>query len=184
MLANPAHPLDVPLIFRRHFTSDECERVLALIDYHESERSSIVDASYSHRSANITWIPRNASTVWLWERMEDLTATINQFLGLDLSHLEPNLQLLQYDENDQFDWHTDMGVHDLNTRKLTIVVQLADAMQYQGGGFEFYGLGELSMSRLRGTVIAFPTFLLHRVQPILNGKRTALVAWCHGPRFR
>jgi predicted 2-oxoglutarate/Fe(II)-dependent dioxygenase YbiX len=36
----------------------------------------------------------------------------------------------------------------------------------------------------RGTVIAFPSYVLHRVTPIESGVRKALVVWVAGPEFR
>ena len=35
-----------------------------------------------------------------------------------------------------------------------------------------------------GTVIAFPSYVLHRVTPIESGTRKALVIWVAGPEFR
>jgi predicted 2-oxoglutarate/Fe(II)-dependent dioxygenase YbiX len=36
----------------------------------------------------------------------------------------------------------------------------------------------------RGSVLAFPSFLYHRVTPVTGGVRRALVAWIAGPRLR
>ena len=36
----------------------------------------------------------------------------------------------------------------------------------------------------RGTVIAFPSYQLHRVTPVTAGIRKSLVAWVLGPDFR
>jgi PKHD-type hydroxylase len=41
-----------------------------------------------------------------------------------------------------------------------------------------------SAPRERGTVIAFPSYVLHRVTPITSGVRKALVVWAMGPKFR
>jgi hypothetical protein len=38
--------------------------------------------------------------------------------------------------------------------------------------------------RERGTVIAFPSCVLHRVTPITAGTRKSLVVWITGPKFR
>jgi PKHD-type hydroxylase len=40
------------------------------------------------------------------------------------------------------------------------------------------------MARARGTVIAFPSYVLHRVTPIIAGTRKSLVVWITGPKFR
>jgi PKHD-type hydroxylase len=38
--------------------------------------------------------------------------------------------------------------------------------------------------KTRGTLIAFPSYVLHRVTPIISGTRKAVVVWTTGPRFR
>ena len=38
--------------------------------------------------------------------------------------------------------------------------------------------------RQQGTLIAFPSFLEHRVTPVTRGERFSLVAWMDGPPYR
>jgi PKHD-type hydroxylase len=78
----------------------------------------------------------------------------------------------------------DIGTGAMSQRKLSLTLQLSPPEAYEGGGLEFFGAGELSVSRLQGTLIAFPSFLHHRVTPITRGKRESLVMWWHGPAFR
>ena len=35
-----------------------------------------------------------------------------------------------------------------------------------------------------GRVVAFPSYVLHRITPVTLGVRRSLVAWISGPRFR
>jgi PKHD-type hydroxylase len=46
------------------------------------------------------------------------------------------------------------------------------------------GAGPTCAHRARGTLVAFPSYLLHRVTPITSGTRKSLVAWVSGPVFR
>jgi PKHD-type hydroxylase len=36
----------------------------------------------------------------------------------------------------------------------------------------------------RGSIMFFPSFLLHRVAEVTEGKRKSLVGWVTGPKFR
>jgi PKHD-type hydroxylase len=36
----------------------------------------------------------------------------------------------------------------------------------------------------KGTVIAFPSFIPHRVTELTSGVRKSLVGWIEGPKFR
>ena len=70
-------------------------------------------------------------------------------------------------------------------RKLSLSVQLTDPSQYEGCDLQFQVSDKVGVApRKRGTVIAFPSFFLHRVTPIISGTRKALVAWATGPEFR
>lgn len=38
--------------------------------------------------------------------------------------------------------------------------------------------------RDKGTVIIFPSYILHRVTPVTKGVRKSLAVWISGPRFK
>ena len=70
-------------------------------------------------------------------------------------------------------------------RKLSISIQLNDPSEYKGGSFEFKELLEKEQPKLlQGSVLVFPSFLQHRVTPIISGTRYSAVTWARGPAFR
>ena len=70
-------------------------------------------------------------------------------------------------------------------RKLSLSVQLTDPERYGGCDLEFQAGNRIETApRDRGAVIAFPSYVLHRVTPCGKGTRKALVAWTTGPQFR
>lgn len=97
---------------------------------------------------------------------------------------------------DHFAWHIDNGVDapPYGSRKLSFSIQLSASTSYTGGDLEFalyhpdYGSQTLQAqrqaARVRGTLILFPAFHMHRVTPVTQGRRDALVGWLHGPPFR
>ena len=109
-----------------------------------------------------------------------------QFYRFALTGLE-NLQYTVYDgkEGGHYDWHIDYGRNSHKPRKISLSVQLSDPSHYEDCDLQFQiGSGVTTAPRTRGTVIAFPSFFLHRVTPVTAGVRKSLVLWATGPEFR
>ena len=145
-----------------------------------------------YRSSEIRWInPNDHSakiiTELLWYHAKE--ANRNAF-GFDLDYL-PDIQYTKYtaEDNGKYDWHCDTFWANPTTydRKLSIVIQLSDSDDYEGGDFQLdpqYTQLPADVIREKGTVIVFPSFLNHRVTPITKGTRYSLVSWIQGPKFR
>ena len=82
-------------------------------------------------------------------------------------------------------------------RKLSITCQLTDGSEYTGGELEFdfrnYDphMRDESKHRVQckeilpiGSIIVFPSFVWHRVNPVTRGTRYSLVIWNLGLPFR
>jgi PKHD-type hydroxylase len=70
-------------------------------------------------------------------------------------------------------------------RKLSLTIQLTDALRYEGCELQFnVGREILSTPKGRGVVVAFPSYMIHRVTPIISGVRKAIVVWVTGPEFK
>ena len=68
--------------------------------------------------------------------------------------------------------------------ELSIVVQLSDESEYEGGLFQISrGSHTFDGPKEKGSVIIFPSFVLHRVLPVTSGERNSLVSWISGPRL-
>jgi PKHD-type hydroxylase len=64
---------------------------------------------------------------------------------------------------------------------------LNDPSEYKGGKFQFNEGTEkaaLDVPQVKGRMILFPSFMIHRVTPVTKGIRKSLVAWVLGPKFR
>lgn len=141
----------------------------------------------SIRRSQTAWLPREAGFEPLYERVWKAAQGFNeQFFGFDLTGVEQGLQIARYDAdyNGTYDWHLDFS-HVEQTRKLSLSIQLSEGADYEGGDLEFDFQSEITRAgRERGLVIAFPSFLRHRVAPVTRGTRYSLVAWVAGPRWR
>lgn len=68
-------------------------------------------------------------------------------------------------------------------RKVTVLAFLND--DYKGGKFFLQtGHQKIYPPQKKGTVIAFPSFILHGVEDVEEGERYSVVAWLVGPWFK
>lgn len=70
-------------------------------------------------------------------------------------------------------------------RKLTVIVNLTDPDEFDGGQFVLYhsGLKPIKPVAEKGTIFVFPSFMNHKITPIKSGTRYSLVGWVMGPTF-
>lgn len=72
-------------------------------------------------------------------------------------------------------------------RKLSVVVQLSDPDDYEGGEFRMHHVGSqppAEIIRKQGTLLIFPSLVMHEVSPVTRGTRYSLVGWYPGPKWR
>ena len=75
-------------------------------------------------------------------------------------------------------------------RKLSMTVALVDGSDYEGGEFEINmstpekeNIHVVKESKIKGSVVIFPSFVWHRVKPVTGGTRYSLVNWHQGWPF-
>jgi PKHD-type hydroxylase len=124
---------------------------------------------------------------WLYQRLWLAALECNRmFFNVDIAGIEPNIQLTRYDAADQghYTWHTDFAGL-MPNRKISISVQLSGPSEYEGGDLQLlFSDSPFSLAKDRGALLAFPSFMLHRVKPVTRGTRWSLVAWIVGERWR
>jgi PKHD-type hydroxylase len=88
--------------------------------------------------------------------------------------------------NGFYDWHTDSNFKaDKNglVRKLSISILLSDPNDFEGGLFEFKDF-EKQPELKQGSILVFPSFIEHRVTPVISGERVSAVTWVSGPSYK
>ena len=139
------------------------------------------------RRSEISWLNWESQNAWIFHKLSHVVSGLNsKFFHFDLTGFGEALQLTNYDQRYKgtYDWHQDFN--STISRKLTVIVQLSDASEYDGGNLEIinnYG-GPVCMKKQRGLIIAFPSWTVHRVTPVTRGSRQSLVAWISGPNFK
>lgn len=133
----------------------------------------------SVRKVTVQPIDRDASTEWIFERIEAEVAAVNAATySFDITG-EVDLRLLCYTVDDHFGMHVDTGGEVGTLRKLSIVVQLTDPANYEGGTLVL-PFQQTEASKDQGNVTMFPSFCPHKVRPVTSGTRYCLVAWARG----
>jgi PKHD-type hydroxylase len=151
--------------------------------------TQVIDSNF--RRADIRWIDQsNEDFKLVFDNLKDLFHKTNkESFGYDLSYL-PSLQFTTYDETVQghYDWHVDVfwQTELYYQRKLSMVIQLSDPGDYEGGELQLdeWDRPDPALLKQKGSVIIFPSFVKHRVLPVTKGTRHSLVAWIDGPLWR
>lgn len=102
----------------------------------------------------------------------------------DVTHANQT-DYLKYDKDGHYSAHIDTFFSDLTQpcRKLTILAFLND--DFEGGKlFIQIGSEKIYPPQEVGTVLVFPSFLLHGVEPVTSGVRRSIVTWLVGPWFK
>jgi PKHD-type hydroxylase len=171
------------------FTDEQLKRICEIGDSLELSFASIADGivDNSVRMTKTGWIELNNETMFIYDTLGFIARQLNgQFFDFDLFGFAEDLQYTVYNDNgDKYDWHLDRGISTSAPRKLSLVLQLSDPSEYEGGDLELYiGPEPVVVTKQLGLVTAFPSFVLHRVTPVTKGTRKTLVVWLSGPRFR
>jgi len=100
-----------------------------------------------------------------------------------------DLQFATYTDGAFYDYHRDSDIEQEQYRKISVSVQLTDFSNYSGGNLmlkHLWGTTNLPMDEgvyKQGTIIVFPSMILHTVTPMTEGTRHSLVQWFSGPDF-
>lgn len=174
-----------PLWLPAFLTREECVAVAATADRLRFGEARVVGGLDYSRRGKVGWLRRSGGGEdWLFERLETLGRDYAAAIGFDVDGISEPLQVVRYARGGHFDWHVDVGAGEERSRKLTIIVQLTSAHDYEGGDLDFCNLVPSIYHRAMGSVLVFPSILGHRVSAITRGRRQALVAWVDGPPLR
>lgn len=195
---NPASsPVIMPgglIVWNNLFTAAELDAIEQHCDRLTHEKAGLSAANTGRDNIRVTrvaWVMRNADTEDFYAKLEDIVLRLNaQFFRYDLSGVV-TFQYALYDgaEAGHFDWHKDYGkdygAPDQEPRKLSLSIQLSDPTKYEGGELEVRAGNITDVApKTRGAVVAFPSYVLHRVTSITSGARKSLVVWAVGPEFK
>ncbi len=162
------------------------EKEAALVSGQEAGIFASSESAPDIRRSNIKWLTHNNFVSdLLWGYVQE--ANRNAF-GVDVTQVA-DIQYTEYHASEQghyglhhdIHWQSDKAFD----RKLSVTVQLSSPEDYEGGDFSFSEVETPPKeSKVKGTILVFPSYLQHSVMPVTKGVRKSLVAWFEGPRWR
>ncbi len=177
--------------YKSAFNFDEIQKIdesASKLELKEAVTYGADKPNLGHRDSKISWLHQeNSEFSWLYDKLIDLSVRANKDLwNFDLNSINESIQYTKYlGGGGHFGWHLDVGPGMTSKRKLSIVVQLSDPVEYEGGTLQVMkGSNPQDLPKDRGSVILFPSYILHRVTPVISGTRKSLVLWVGGNHFR
>jgi len=150
------------------------------------------------RDSTIGWLDEP----WISREINPYVEIANQSAGWNFNLTgHEKFQFTKYALNQHYDWHCDSWAepYDLpdnpnqhgKIRKISMGCSLSDPKDYSGGDLLFQfrqgtkpGLTVKCAEGLpRGSLIFFPSFVWHKVAPVIEGVRYSLVRWNLGPKY-
>ena len=145
------------------------------------------------------------TNVAFWDDQQWINGLVTHFIAIanrDIWGFEvlvsQGVQYGIYAEAGFYDWHKDEFEWPLGddhpreewrglNRKLSASVNLLDGDEFEGGDIRFKDAWgneiEVPEGRHQGSVVVFPSYVLHSVTPVTRGVRKSLVSWILGPQF-
>lgn len=176
----------LPLWYMAQLGDEMCDRVVEELAVVEAKEATMgVDGAETNLTTRKTKVRFADAGYWLEGIFDRLAIEANRQCGWEF-HLTgaERVQFAEYAEDNHYTWHVDtfpLSGQPLD-RKITVVCLLND--EFTGGDFEVRLYSDYKARLQKGTMIAFPSFLEHRVLPVLSGTRYSATMWFNGPRFR
>ena len=194
---SPTKPIKVPrlnnwkpaMVAQDVFSAAECDRIIASCGDAKPGRllGQEQEEDQKYRNCDVVWLEMDApANRWIYQRTLDVVQQANNSTyKLDIIGFTERLQVLTYHTGGYIDWHIDIGPAGQSLRKLSYVIQLTDQADYEGGAFEIFAFYNAeALPKTRGSMILFPSYLLHRVAAVTAGARRSVVGWVGGPPYR
>jgi PKHD-type hydroxylase len=173
------------------FTPEECKEIIDIGNRVALTKATILKPEdraidLTIRDSDISWLWPGSENDWIFEKISDATNYLNEnYFNFHLSGFAEGLQFTRYvAPTGHYDRHIDKSFQG-QIRKLSLTIQLSSTDEYEGGGLMlFYDRNTIVMPKEQGRMIAFPSYVLHQVEPVTMGTRYSLVAWLTGDPFK
>jgi len=173
------------------FTKEECEKIISIASRRYPHKAKIGggnDDIYAKevRDVELYGVDYKDDTRWIFNKLISAITIANaEYYQYDLVGITHELQLLHYRSDEfqgHYDWHIDAGPGVSSTRKLSISVMLSPEDAYEGGNLIVNTGNVINSCKEQGSINMFPSYAMHKVEPVTAGERWALVIWVHGHR--
>jgi len=176
--------------WNKAFSKEECQTIINIArDKGLIKGTTFNDDKIKNvRDSKISWLYPVDGMDWVFRRVTDIVLNLNErFFKFDLFGINEGFQFTNYEApSGKYGKHVDRAIN-IPVRKLSISVQLTNPEEYEGGELKLYdGDDEEAsvMDKTQGTLIIFPSYVLHEVMPVTKGTRNSLVTWVTGKQFK
>jgi len=169
------------------FSKEECQKIINIAKDKGLIKGTTKGVTKDVRDSKVSWLYPVDGIDWVFRRVTDITLNLNErFFKFDLFGLNEGFQFTNYEApSGKYGKHVDRAINS-PVRKLSISIQLTNPEEYEGGELKLYDGEEegIVMDKAQGTLIIFPSYVLHEVIPITKGTRNSLVTWVTGKQFK
>ena len=173
--------------YKEVFSKEECEKIINLGKNKGFIEGLTMGGKSNLRDSYISWLyPTDKDTDWLFRKTTDLILFLNnKYFNFDIFGLNEGFQFTNYKApSGKYGKHVDKS-YNFPVRKLSISIQLTNPEEYEGGELFLYdGDDGVIMEKSQGSLIIFPSYVLHEVTPVTKGERNSLVTWVTGNQFK
>jgi len=171
--------------WKNAFSKEECQTIINIAKNKGLITGATVGKS-NIRDSKISWLYPCDNMEWVYRRVTDVVLNLNErFFKFDLFGISEGFQFTSYEApSGKYGKHVDRGLN-ITVRKLSISIQLTNPEEYEGGELYLYEDDKpIPMDKSQGTLIVFPSYVVHEVMPVTKGLRNSLVTWVTGKQFK
>lgn len=176
-------------VFEAHISNSFCENLINTYSQESIHKEPPVIGGNNGKQGTIDKSIRDTERVLLPQNVgigATLTATglnaNNYWWQYNITHANQT-ELLIYKPDGHYNPHVDTFHQHGEARKLTALAFLND--DYEGGKFFLNATGTpYYPPQKKGTVLVFPSYMVHGVEPVTKGVRYSCVTWLIGPYFK
>jgi len=170
------------------FSKEECQKIINIAKDKGLIKGTTKGVTKDVRDSKVSWLYPVDNMDWVFRRVTDITLNLNErFFKFDLFGLNEGFQFTNYEApSGKYGKHIDRSMN-IPVRKLSISIQLTNPEEYEGGELKLYDGDDkdaIVMDKAQGTLIIFPSYVLHEVMPVTKGTRNSLVTWITGKQFK
>ena len=173
--------------FPNSVPEDACTRLINSVEKLTSEDAKVGGDAWgivNKKVRDVKKIPLNPGN-GVGAQMAGMAMAANQYAWkFDVTYAS-QCDYLIYDEEGRYVDHIDTYMDPTQTscRKLTVLAFLND--DFEGGRLYLKtDMEKIYPPQKTGTVLVFPSFMLHGVEPVTKGIRRTVVTWLNGPWFK
>jgi len=178
-----------------------CDSIIKLGKNKKLDKARIGGSGYNKdiRNSNVTWL----DDFWLYRYIHPYIQMANKNAGWNYQwDYSEMFQFTEYKKNQFYSWHRDSWdgpYKDHNNknfngkiRKLSVICSLVEPSDFKGGELLFQPRDQTNSDITieckeilpRGSIVVFPSYVFHKVNPVTKGKRYSLVSWNLGVPFK